>query len=33
MKIANDCVVAIHYTLTDEDGQQLDSSAGGEPLT
>lgn len=33
MKIANDCVVAIHYTLTDENGQQLDSSAGGEPLT
>ena len=33
MKIANDCVVAFHYTLTDEDGQQLDSSAGGEPLT
>lgn len=32
MKIANDCVVAIHYTLTDESGQQLDSSAGGEPL-
>lgn len=33
MKIANDCVVAIHYTLTNEDGEQLDSSAGGEPLT
>ena len=33
MKIANDCVVAIHYTLTDEDGQQLDSSSDGEPLS
>lgn len=33
MKIANDCAVAIHYTLTDEEGKQLDSSAGGEPLT
>ena len=33
MKIANDCVVSIHYTLTDEAGQTLDSSAGGEPLT
>ncbi|MFT5034029.1 MAG: FKBP-type peptidyl-prolyl cis-trans isomerase SlyD [Bermanella sp.] len=33
MKIANDCAVAIHYTLTDEEGKQLDSSADGEPLT
>ncbi len=33
MKIANDCAVAIHYTLTDEEGKTLDSSAGGEPLT
>lgn len=33
MKIAEQCVVAIHYTLTDEDGQQLDSSAGRDPLT
>lgn len=33
MKIANERVVAIHYTLTDSDGQQLDSSRGGEPLT
>lgn len=33
MKIAENCVVAIHYTLTDEDGQQLDSSAGGDPLS
>jgi FKBP-type peptidyl-prolyl cis-trans isomerase SlyD len=33
MKIADQCVVAIHYTLTDEQGQELDSSRGKEPLT
>lgn len=33
MKIANECVVAIHYTLTDRNGQELDTSRGGEPLT
>ena len=33
MKIANQCVVAIHYTLTDEQGQELDSSRNAEPLT
>ncbi|MEQ8861002.1 MAG: peptidylprolyl isomerase [Pseudomonadales bacterium] len=33
MKIANQCVVAIHYTLTDQQGQELDSSRGQEPLT
>ena len=33
MKIANQCVVAIHYTLTDEQGQELDSSRDQEPLT
>jgi len=33
MKIANDCVVSIHYTLTDDAGQTLDSSAGRDPLT
>jgi FKBP-type peptidyl-prolyl cis-trans isomerase SlyD len=33
MKIADHCVVAIHYTLTDEQGEQLDSSRGKEPLT
>jgi FKBP-type peptidyl-prolyl cis-trans isomerase SlyD len=33
MKIANQCVVAIHYTLTDEQGQELDSSREQEPLT
>ena len=32
MKIANNCVVSFHYTLTDEDGQTLDSSDGREPL-
>ena len=26
-------VISFHYTLTDPDGQQLDSSQGGEPLT
>lgn len=33
MKIANQCVVAIHYTLIDDQGQQLDSSRNQEPLT
>lgn len=33
MKIANECVVSIHYTLTDDAGQTLDSSAGRDPLT
>lgn len=33
MKIANDLAVAIHYTLTDESGETIDSSAGAEPLT
>lgn len=32
MNIRENCVVSIHYTLTDDKGQQLDSSAGGEPL-
>jgi FKBP-type peptidyl-prolyl cis-trans isomerase SlyD len=32
MKVAQQRVVAIHYTLTDERGQQLDSSEGKEPL-
>jgi len=32
LQIADDRVVAIHYTLTDSEGEQLDSSAGGEPL-
>ena len=32
MKIANDLAVAIHYTLTDESGETIDSSAGADPL-
>ncbi len=32
MKIEQDKWVAIHYTLTDDDGQVLDSSVGGAPL-
>ncbi len=32
MKVANNCVVALHYTLTNDDGVELDSSAGQEPL-
>lgn len=32
MIIANDCVVAFHYTLTDESGVEIDTSKGQEPL-
>ena len=32
MTIKHNSAVCFHYTLTDDDGQQLDSSAGGEPL-
>ena len=32
MEIAADRVVLIHYTLKDDDGKVLDSSAGGDPL-
>lgn len=32
MKIADNTVVSIHYTLTDAEGKQIDSSAGKEPL-
>lgn len=32
MQIANNTVVTIDYTLTDDDGTVLDSSVGGEPL-
>ena len=32
MQIAPDAVVSIHYTLTDDAGETLDTSAGGEPL-
>lgn len=33
LKINNDHVVTIHYTLTNNQGEVLDSSDGGEPLT
>jgi FKBP-type peptidyl-prolyl cis-trans isomerase SlyD len=33
MQIANDVVVSIEYTLTDDKGTVIDSSVGGEPLT
>jgi FKBP-type peptidyl-prolyl cis-trans isomerase SlyD len=32
MLIEKDRVALIHYTLTDDNGQVIDSSAGGEPL-
>jgi FKBP-type peptidyl-prolyl cis-trans isomerase SlyD len=32
VQIAADAVVLIHYTLKDDAGEVLDSSAGGEPL-
>lgn len=32
MQISQDAVVLIHYTLTDDAGKTIDSSAGGEPL-
>jgi FKBP-type peptidyl-prolyl cis-trans isomerase SlyD len=32
MQVAQNAVVLIHYTLTDDEGKTLDSSAGGEPL-
>jgi FKBP-type peptidyl-prolyl cis-trans isomerase SlyD len=32
VEIAADRVVLIHYTLKDDDGSVIDSSAGGEPL-
>ena len=33
MNISQDCVVTIHYTLTNESGDFLDTSTGGDPLT
>ena len=33
MKIEKNKVVSIHYTLTDDDGNKIDSSVGLEPLT
>lgn len=32
MEIQNDCVVAIHYTLTNAEGDVIDSSEGRDPL-
>ena len=32
MTIKDNSAVSFHYTLTDDDGQQLDSSVGKEPL-
>jgi FKBP-type peptidyl-prolyl cis-trans isomerase SlyD len=32
MQITQDSVVSIHYTLTNDAGETLDSSAGGDPL-
>lgn len=32
MQIANNVVASIEYTLTDDQGTVIDSSAGGEPL-
>lgn len=32
MQVTQDAVVSIHYTLTNDQGVTLDSSAGGEPL-
>ena len=32
MSITQDQVVSIHYTLTDDEGEVLDSSAAGAPL-
>ena len=33
MQIAQNTVAAFHYTLTDDEGQVIDSSEGREPLT
>ena len=33
MKAANGMVVSMHYTLTDDSGDVLDSSHGGQPFT
>ncbi len=32
MEIANNAVVTIHYRLTNDQNEELDNSAGGEPL-
>ncbi|MEO8224711.1 MAG: peptidylprolyl isomerase [Gammaproteobacteria bacterium] len=33
MRIANDCIVSLNFTLHNESGQLLDSSPDGQPLT
>lgn len=33
MQVAERCVVSLHYKLTNDRGEVLDSSEGGEPLT
>lgn len=33
MNISDNCVVSIHYTLTDDAGDELDSSIGQEPFS
>jgi FKBP-type peptidyl-prolyl cis-trans isomerase SlyD len=33
LKVDKNTVVSIHYTLTDKDGNVVDSSVGNEPLT
>ncbi|MCB1743687.1 MAG: peptidylprolyl isomerase [Gammaproteobacteria bacterium] len=33
MMIDDRCVVSIHYTLTNDDGEQIDTSRDGEPLS
>lgn len=32
MQIADNCAVAINYTLKNDDGETIDQSPGGEPL-
>lgn len=32
MQIANKTAVSIHYTLTNDAGEEIDSTAGGEPM-
>lgn len=32
MDIAENCVVSIHYKLTDDAGEEIDSSSGRDPL-
>jgi FKBP-type peptidyl-prolyl cis-trans isomerase SlyD len=32
MQITNNTAVSIHYTLTNDEGEELDSTSGGEPM-